>query len=172
MQASGKLRIAGIGFIAGILYLFAIPVFWPAPTVDVYAPERISRGENANIQVVVSAWHPNFELQSAHALVDVAPERNSGTDVYHATLRAKPERKVWPFWSVNRFTRPRRQVFQLTLPVKELSEKGLLEEELTGTLTLVVEHVAPNDANRIPLGGYRPGRIMKQQPFRCKVSAS
>ncbi|GAB4343233.1 MAG: hypothetical protein Kow0099_21530 [Candidatus Abyssubacteria bacterium] len=170
MTMTRRVKVAGVGFLAGLLYLFVIPEFWPAPSIDVYVPERLSHAGNADFQVVVSAWHPNFALQSANILFDVEPARNSGVAFYHASLYASPETKVWPFWSVNRFTWPRRRMFELTLPMTELSEKGLLRNELTGTLSLVIEHVKPSDSNRMPLGGYLTKKVLKRETFRCEVT--
>lgn len=164
-----KWKTGVAGLVALIFYLFLIPPFWPRPKIDFFFPREISPHQDAEVHVAVSAWHPNFELQSANAVFEADPLQSGATPYHKSVLHRSPERQVWPFWDSNRLTWPRQRVFSLSLPMKELSEKGLLREKLKGSITAVIQYASLTQSSRIPWGGYIPHRVHKKEAFEIKI---
>ena len=100
-----------------------------APALD---PEFVSLNEDLLIELLISAWHPNMLIEDVRLIVDW-----EHSDALKGKVRLPPltlytgkRQPSWSFWTINRFTWPRRRTMKLTVPIKELAEKEVLQAGL------------------------------------------
>lgn len=114
-------------------YVGILPQFWPEPTVEVECPQQMRIGEDVDIIVNVSAWHPLFHISR----IRFVPDLQSST----AASLSNPFYPLQPF-SVTAKKYGYNAMFQrFTWPITRkqtatigLSENGISEKLRPGNL--------------------------------------
>ena len=126
----GKHKKATIGFVClAFCYLSILPLFWPSPKATAEFPHEHPYDEDLGIRIRVSAWHTNVRIREVRFYVDYRQTTAHGpegffypTNLFHI---GKPPRR-WPFFKLNRFSWPRSKELDLTLPLSQLAQKGVV----------------------------------------------
>jgi len=131
-----------IGAIA--VYVFVVPPFWPDPTVRADLPPEAFLDEEPEIKVTVSAWHSNFQIAHVRFYVDRGSTTAHGPrgPLHPLVLHNAPRMHRWSFWRLDRLTWPRSRVLRLALPLKRLSQEGVVKPGIVrGKIDVEVDYV-------------------------------
>ena len=111
-------------------YLGILPLFWPSPKATAELPHEHPYDEDLAIRIKVFAWHTNVRIRQVRFYVDYRRTTAHGPEgpFYARSLfhSGKPRRR-WPFFTVNRFTWARWRHLDLTLPLTQLAQKGVVK---------------------------------------------
>jgi hypothetical protein len=124
-------------------YFAVLPLFWPTPTVSVDMPVTAPADADLSIRVTASAWHSNFGIVNVRFYVDPATTPHGpGGPFYPVVLYNAARVHRWPIWSVDRMSWPRSRTLELTLPLRKLSEEGVVTPGLLrGKVDVAVEYL-------------------------------
>ncbi len=122
-------------FIGGATFCYfgILPLFWPAPKATAELLEEYPYDEDLTVRIRVSAWHDNVKIRQVRFYVDYHQTTAHGPEGPFNTMRlfhsGKPASR-WPFFEVNRLTWPRSRQLDLTLPLGQLAQKGVVKPGL------------------------------------------
>ncbi len=149
-------------------YFGLLPLFWPRPKATAELPHQHSYNEDMRVRITVFAWHNNVEIRQVRFYVDYQQTTAHGPEgpFYAMNLfHSGQPRRRWPFFGVNRFTWPRSRRADLTLPLAELAQRGVVR---TGVVRgkLDISIAAPDlPGNLAPWIGYIIWERTQQIPF-------
>jgi hypothetical protein len=125
-------------------YFIVLPIFWPwmEPGARVSLPELWRHDADMPIRIRVTSAHPNIVVQEVRVTFDYAPEGDQGTP-YPEILHSAQKTNNWTTWKVNRFTYPRSQDMEVSLPLARLAEEGKVKPgTLKGQVQVSLDYVS------------------------------
>ena len=139
----GKYKKIIITFLCAAFCYFGIgPLFWPRPKATAELPHEHPYDEDLGIKIEVFAWHKNVKIREVRFYVDYQLTTAHGPEgpFYARRLfHSGQPRQRWPFFKVNRFTWARSTELDLTLPLSQLAQKGVVKTGVvTGTLDVSI----------------------------------
>lgn len=159
-------------FVVAIVYFFILPASWAwlEPEAEIHIPGEWAYDEDLPVEFTLSAWHSNYEI----VLVRFHP------DYHESELRGEPEpmypqpliqgerRNQWSAVTLNRFTWPRSERHDLTVPLAELADQnrsapGTLRGHVEITIHFVVR---PSGGGH----GNRARRMTERVPFELTLN--
>ncbi len=123
-------------------YFEILPAFWPSPKATVELPHELPYDEDLAIRIKVFAWHKNVRIRQVRFYVDYQRTTAHGPEgLFHARSLfhiGKPRHR-WSFFTLNRFTWARSKKLDLTLPLTQLAQKGVVKTGVVrGTLDVSI----------------------------------
>ncbi len=162
------ITLFGVAF----LYFGIVPLLWPRPIATAELPHEHPYDEDLVISVRVTAWHKNVSIREVRFYVDYQQTTAHGPEgPFHATRLfhiGKPPRR-WPYYTLNRFTWPRSSKLDLTLPLRELAQEGVVKSGVVrGKLDISIATPAM-PGNLSPWLGYMSRERTQQIPFSIQL---
>lgn len=156
------MRLLRLSFILALVYFLLLPAFWPfaPPRMKLELPPVVSVTKDAPLSLQVNAWHGNVRIGVISFHNDRRAYLANGSAFPNLTLyRSNEPSRTWQAWTLNRFTFPRRERLELTLPLESAPGELLAGEPyLTGVITVFYQEPNPLNvfAGRV---GYRSKQV-------------
>ncbi|MBN1518096.1 hypothetical protein JXA32_16160 [Candidatus Sumerlaeota bacterium] len=118
-----------------IIYFGVLPMFWPKPAVEVVCPSQFNIGEDLEVTVSMSAWHPMFHINQIRFYPDLYKSSAlSASDPLYAMLPySAPPKRYGHGDMLKRFTWPVTRVKTVTVPLSGKDVAGKIQPgEITG----------------------------------------
>ncbi len=127
----GRYKKITITFVCvAFCYFGLLPLFWPRPKATAEFPQEHPYDADLGIKIEVYAWHKNVKIREVRFYVDYQQTTAHGPEgpFYARTLfhSGKPPHR-WSFFAVNRFTWARSRELDLTLPLAQLAQEGVVK---------------------------------------------
>ncbi|MBN4053185.1 hypothetical protein JYT92_00375 [bacterium AH-315-L15] len=149
-------------------YFGILPLFWPSPKIRVELPHEHPYDEDLGIKIKVYAWHKNVKIRQVRFYVDnqQTTAHGPGGPFYPINLfHSGKQVHRWPFFAVNRFTWARSRKLDISLPLTQLAQKGVVKTGVVrGKLDISIATPEMPDNLAIWLG-YLTRERTQQIPF-------
>ncbi len=158
------ITVVGVAF----CYFGILPLFWPGPKATAELPLEHPYDEDLAIRIEVFAWHKNVRIRQVRFYVDPQQTTAHGPEgpfLARGLFHSGEPRRMWPFSTVNRFTWARSRDLDLTLPLAQLAQEGVVG---TGVVRgkLDVSIATPDMLSYLALWvGYMSRERTQQIPF-------
>ena len=127
----GRYKKITITFVCvAFCYFGLLPLFWPRPKATAEFPQEHPYDADLGIKIEVYAWHKNVKIREVRFYVDYQQTTAHGPEgPFHARslFHSREPRHRWPYFRLNRFTWPRSRELDLTLPLAQLAQKGVVK---------------------------------------------
>jgi hypothetical protein len=123
-----KQRISAAVVVVVTLYFLVLPSIWTwlPPTATAVVPQSWPHNKDMPIEIRLSAWHSNYELQEVR--FGILPERGrlqpQHPPLYPMVLVEGQRNRTWNRLTLNRFTFPRTRRIPLVVPLERLAAEG------------------------------------------------
>jgi len=139
-----------LAFVSGVVvvtfYFLLLPGFWswmpPSATAEI--PATWSFNRDMPIDIRVSAWHANYEVNEVRfcILPDHSRFDKPTPPIYPIILLQSPRIRSWNRLTLNRFTFPRTHRLRFVVPLKDLAAEGKVGRGTIGGRIIVrIDHV-------------------------------
>lgn len=127
----GKYKKIIITFVCvAFCYFGILPLFWPRPKATAELPHEHPYDQDLGITIEVFAWHKNVKIRQVRFYVNYQQTTAHGPEGSFYSIRlfhGGKRTQRWSFFTVNRFTWPRSRRLDITLPLAQLAEKGVVK---------------------------------------------
>lgn len=167
-----KKQIAGGVVAAVIAYFFIAPTLWGwmEPSATARVPTEWYHNTDMPIDIAVSSWHGNYQLDEVRFCVDSAQTHMQGTTqpCHPLTIHRAEEREQWNRFTMNRLTYPRTEYIRVYVPFGRLAQEGRTGPgEVVGEIQLQLSHLGSvGRYSSDGFGGERSRKGTHQTPFR------
>ena len=168
---SKKQNITGI-IVVVIFYLFILPLLWPRPTVKINLTEETPYDEDFEVTLVISSWHPNYEIQNVRFFVDYKATTAHGPEgpFYPVSLHTSPRRENWSFRRLNRFSWPRSHVHHFTVSLSTLAMDNVVKPGIVkGKIDVTLNYADPMPYDLAIWLGYQSRSTTQAIPFELQL---
>jgi len=142
-----KFLILTTGTLA-FIYFLLLPTLWPKPKITLSIPSSYQTNKKIEATVTIHSWHSNFALFAVDGIFQVNPGKNNGNSVIALNLLPKRDNKTWDAdhtLGINRWTWPRTYTYKITLPLRELHIKDIIESDhITGRIRVELRYADVN----------------------------
>lgn len=134
-------------------YLFVLPFAWPVPEVAAEIPDTAVLGQDIQIPITLSAWHPNVDVYNVRFYTDYHGSTAHGEEglFYPTPVLDREARRFVGVWGYSHLTYPWSETLYVTVPLSQFAnEKMLGPGLLKGKLDVNIN--------------YRPGHVGRYGP--------
>lgn len=101
----------------------------PDPKTNIVIPKESFLGEDVEIKITVSHWHPNIGIQRIRFYVDNASSTAclEGKSLYPIILYEQEQKKPWSYWAVYNLIWPKTEIMMVRIPLQKLFQNGFVK---------------------------------------------